>query len=128
MVGEIRRTVVLARPPEEVWKALTDADQISAWFGAEVELDPHARGRASFRWPDGRARDAVVEVADPPRELALRWLPFERDAQGRAYQRPAGRVTFLIDRAESGSLLTVTESRAGAQYVSQLQPELTLSR
>ena len=128
MANEIRRTVALARPPEDVWKALTEADQISSWFGAEVDLTPYAGGRAAFRWPDGRTRDAVVEVADPPRELALRWLPFERDVEGRAYQRPAGRVTFLIDRAELGSLLTVTESRAGSEYMSQLQPELTLSR
>jgi uncharacterized protein YndB with AHSA1/START domain len=118
---EITRQVTLARPPARIWHALTAADQLSAWFGAEVEIDPRPRGRITFRWPGGRVRDAVIEVAEPPRLLVLRWLPFERDRRGQARQVAAGRISFVLEAAGTGSRLTVKESRPKTSPEGSLQ-------
>jgi uncharacterized protein YndB with AHSA1/START domain len=52
----IERTIDLPAGPERVWEALTEAHQLSVWFGARVDLEPTAGSRVRFRWPDGRTR------------------------------------------------------------------------
>ena len=108
--GSIERTIVLPAPPERVWEALTEADQLSAWFGAWADLEAQPGSRARFRWPDGRERMAVVESAERPRFLALRWAPFERLPDGRTAAVGTGRIEFTIAGTDQGSSLTVVES------------------
>ena len=105
----IERRIELPVPPGEVWPALTEGDRLSAWFGAEVSLEPWPGGRATFRWPDGRQRGAVVEVAEPGRRLAFRWLPFERGPGGRTVVVGPGRVEMEVEPFGGGSILRVSE-------------------
>jgi uncharacterized protein YndB with AHSA1/START domain len=127
MDDEFERRVTLPRPPARIWHALTAADQMSAWFGAKVEIDPRPGGQAKFRWPDGRSREAVVSVAEAPRLLVLRWLPFERDRNGRAHQVAPGRITFSLEAAGTGSRLTVKESRPRPETSLPPSLQMTLS-
>jgi uncharacterized protein YndB with AHSA1/START domain len=92
-----------------VWPALTEGDRLSAWFGAEVSLEPRPGGRATFRWPDGRQRGAVVEAAEPGRRLVFRWLPFERGSGGRTVVVGPGRVEMEVEPFGGGSILRVSE-------------------
>lgn len=120
-MNEVAREVVLPVPPGRVWEALSDPEELSAWFGAEASIEVRSRGRARFRWPDGTERLAVVETAEAPRLLVFRWLPFER--MGRGATRPAvlGRVRIALEPRDGGTLLTVVESApsAGADDASQ---------
>src|SRR5215218_10259720 len=77
-VGRVEREALISAPPERVWQALVDQRQVSAWFGSDVVLEARTGGRATFRWPDGRERAAVVELLDPRRRLVLRWSPIVR--------------------------------------------------
>ncbi|MGH2724420.1 MAG: SRPBCC family protein [Actinomycetota bacterium] len=61
----VERVILLPASPERVWSALTEGRELSAWFGAEVELEARPGGAATFRWPDGRSREATVEEMDP---------------------------------------------------------------
>ena len=49
----VEREVVLPASLEEVWPAVSQSEQISAWFGAEAQLDLRPGGRGVFRWRDG---------------------------------------------------------------------------
>ena len=49
----IRREVTVDATPEAVWDALTDPDELAAWFGAEAEVDLRVGGAVRFRWHDG---------------------------------------------------------------------------
>ena len=108
-MDKVERRVELPVPPEEVWPALSEGPRLSAWFGAEIALEPRAGGRATFRWPDGRERGAVVEVVEPGRRLVFRWMPFERLADGRAAVVGAGRVEFELEPIGRGTALRVRE-------------------
>ena len=68
---EVTREIVLPEAPEDVWEALTDAEQLEGWFANEVELDPRPGGRGVFRWDDGEERRATVAAVEPERRLAL---------------------------------------------------------
>lgn len=106
---QVERRVELPVPPADVWPNLSDGPRLSAWFGADVVMDARAGGRATFRWPDGRVRGAVVETAEPARRLVFRWLPFETGADGRRVVVGVGRVELEVEPSGPGSVLTVRE-------------------
>jgi uncharacterized protein YndB with AHSA1/START domain len=105
----VERQIELPAPPGTVWQALTRGEELSAWFGARVELDARPGGTATFRFSDGRQCDARVEVFDPQRQLLLRWLPFERRVDG-ATAVPAGHMRFVLEPRGDHTLLAVTET------------------
>ncbi len=82
----------LAHPIERVWAAVTDPDELIAWWGrAQVELEPG--GRFSMAWLNvddegNRAEmEATITELDPPRLLKLSGdihgvLRFELAAEG----------------------------------------------
>jgi len=57
---------------ERVWRALTDPDELLAWW-CEVELDLTVGGAASFHWlnNDGPVMHATITRLDPPRLIEL---------------------------------------------------------
>lgn len=78
----------LPQPPERVWDALTQREEMLDWHPTPCELEPSAGGRVSFppaadapEMPAGR-----VLAYDPPRLLAYTWgedeLRFELSADG----------------------------------------------
>ena len=104
----VEREVLMEALPAAVWAALTEPEQLSAWFGAAAETSPD--GAVTFNWDDGTVRRAVIDVFQPERLLVLRWLPFERDSAGRLVQRPVSTVVFTLTPAAGGTLLRVVET------------------
>ena len=47
---EVTREVVFPAPPEEVWEALTDPEQLEEWFANDVELDTVPGGEGVFEF------------------------------------------------------------------------------
>jgi uncharacterized protein YndB with AHSA1/START domain len=107
---QIERQILLPASAAEVWEALTNGDQVSNWFGAQVEVDARRGGRVRFRFPDGSERGAVIETFETERLLVLRWLPFGQDAEGKTEGRPSTRVRFSLKPSQDGTLLVVQES------------------
>jgi uncharacterized protein YndB with AHSA1/START domain len=108
--GLIRREILLPASPAEVWDALTDGKQVSEWFGAEVEMESRLGGRVRFRWRYGGERGAVIEALETQRLLVLRWLPFEKDAEGKTIRRTSTKVRFTLEPRDQGTLLAVQET------------------
>lgn len=103
----IEREVLLPVEPDEAWEAITDPDELEAWFADEVEeLELRPGGRAAFRWDDAR-REATVQCVDPGRRLAFRW---DEDTQAPGEAGPGTLVELVIEPAPDGSRLVVTES------------------
>ncbi len=94
---EVVREIELDAAPEDVWTALTDAEQLEQWFANEVELDATPGGRGSFRWDDGDVREAVVETVEEGSLIVLR---FEDD----------GVVELRVTPTAGGSVVEVRET------------------
>jgi uncharacterized protein YndB with AHSA1/START domain len=101
---EVEREVELDAPREEVWRALTEPERLREWLANDVELDVRPGGTGRFGWADGDERLAVVQAVDPERRLVLDW--WDDDA--------VSTVEITLDDADSGTRLTVTETRACA--------------
>jgi uncharacterized protein YndB with AHSA1/START domain len=96
-VVEVTREIEFPVPPDEVWAALTDPDQLEEWYANDVELEPHEGGAGVFRWDDGEERRATVVVAEPHERLVLDW---EDD----------GETEFTLEETEEGTKLHVRET------------------
>ena len=108
----VEREVTVPATPGEVWPAVTQSDEVSAWFGADAQLEVRPGGRGVFRWPDGTERNVVVEDVEPPRRLSFRWLPFQRTAAGEIVIVPSTRVEILLDEVPGGTRVRVVEQPA----------------
>jgi uncharacterized protein YndB with AHSA1/START domain len=85
----------LAHPIERVWAALTEPDELTAWFAAaEVDLDG---GRIVLRWhaKGGPTMDCKITQLEPPTVLE-----FEGE--------PHGSLRFELRPDGDGTLLTFT--------------------
>jgi uncharacterized protein YndB with AHSA1/START domain len=105
--GIVQREVALTMTRDETWDALTRSERLSAWFGADVQIDPRPRGKVSARSPDGSTRDGVVIAADRPFRLVLVWDAVP-DPDGDAV--PLSRMEFTLQATDGGTVLTVIES------------------
>ena len=108
----VEREVTVPATPGEVWPAVTQSDEVSAWFGADAQLEVRPGGRGVFRWRDGTERHVVVEDVEPPRRLSFRWLPFQRTAAGEIVTLPSTRVEILLDEVPGGTRVRVVEQPA----------------
>jgi uncharacterized protein YndB with AHSA1/START domain len=104
----VERVIELDASLAEVWSSLTEPARLSAWLGGDVELDVRPGGRGTVHRADGAVRRVVVEAVEPRRRLAIRWWPFEEPG-GIGPPGPGTRVEFVVDRADGGTRLTVTE-------------------
>ncbi|MGR0220046.1 SRPBCC family protein [Agromyces sp. ZXT2-6] len=108
----VRRTIRIAAPIEAVWRAATEPEHISRWFGRTV-LDgagPGAQGTMTF--PDYGAVPIRVEAMDAPHTVSYRWG--NDDALGRlpdAVDEETSTVfTFTLETVTDGTQLTVVET------------------
>jgi uncharacterized protein YndB with AHSA1/START domain len=67
----------LAHSPEQVWRAITEPEQLAAWFPNRVEgqWTPGAKLRFAFESDDLPVLDGEVLAVEPPRLLEYRWGP-----------------------------------------------------
>lgn len=65
----------LAHAPEKVWRALTDENELSRWFPANIEGERAvgAALRFVFREDEGPTLSGTITEFDPPRLLAYTW-------------------------------------------------------
>lgn len=103
MRHEVEREIVLDAGPEDVWRALTEPDQLDGWLGEQAEIELEPGGALRLLDPVDGERTGWVEVAEPRRRLAV-WWQAEGDAE-------ATRVQFDIEEHEEGTALKVVETR-----------------
>lgn len=64
----------LRHPPERVWAALTELDDLRRWHPSPFQLERRAGGAVTFLPPEGEAfGDGEVTAYEPPRLLAYSW-------------------------------------------------------
>jgi uncharacterized protein YndB with AHSA1/START domain len=103
----IELEVILPVPPTRVWTALTQPDQLSAWFGTAATIDLRPGGEVIFTWdgstgPSGTGR-GVIETVEPPKRFVFRW-------QSVADNVPMTRVEFTLEPHPDGTRLRLVES------------------
>jgi uncharacterized protein YndB with AHSA1/START domain len=58
--------------PSTVFAALTEADQLAAWWADDVDIDPQVSGIYEGTLPVGRVEGTITTI-EGPRKLAFEW-------------------------------------------------------
>jgi uncharacterized protein YndB with AHSA1/START domain len=96
-------------PPEVVWRALTDAEELARWFPLAARVEPGVGGAISLSWGQQGTETAVIEVWEPNRRL--RTVDRRRDAAGRVVEIA---VDYLIAVEGGQTTLRVVHAGFGA--------------
>ena len=102
----IERTVTLNDAPSEVWKALTTAEGLGAWFAERATIDLRPGGAATMTFAGGMTVDMRVERVEEPTVFAYTWrLPDLPEADSRRTY-----VEFTLEPDGDGTLLHLVET------------------
>jgi uncharacterized protein YndB with AHSA1/START domain len=109
----IDRTIEIKAPPERVWRALTNANELSTWFQVTVEGDI-APGNEVWmtsvcQGNVGRFRVRIVEMT-PPTRFVWQWHPGAVDPNIDYSKEPRTTVTFTLEPSGSGTRLSLAET------------------
>jgi uncharacterized protein YndB with AHSA1/START domain len=70
--------------PDDVWRALTEADELVRWFPLQARVTPGRGGTMSWSWGDAWQWDTTIDAWEPQRRLRLVQERAEpNDAEGR---------------------------------------------
>ena len=97
----VTRSVDLDATVDEVWTALTDDAERSAWFGGDTRIDVRPGGSGEVVEPDGSLHRVRVGVVEPYRRLGWRSSPVGGGM--------VSDVEFTVEPTPRGARLTVTE-------------------
>jgi uncharacterized protein YndB with AHSA1/START domain len=100
----VERHVTLPADLQDAWDLLTRPDDLAAWLGAEVDLDPTPGAAGAVVDDDGTRRRLVVDEVDQGRRLSWRWWT-EGDEDN------ASRVEITLLRTPDGTRVRVMEER-----------------
>ena len=121
----IEKHILLRAPRARVWRALTNHVEFGEWFGMRCDapftpgatvtgiIVPTAVDAAVARAQEpyrGMAFDLAVEQMEPERLFSFRWHPGPAERNADLSGEPTTLVTFVLEDAPDGVLLTVTET------------------
>lgn len=99
---------VIDAPPNRVWRAFVDANDLGTWWAQEAEVEPHVGGTILARWPamDWTMRGTYTEL-EAPTVVAFTWTwDHEPDT-------PERLVRITLVRAGGGTHLTLSHGEYG---------------
>ena len=104
----IEKTVEFDVAIERVWRAVTDPEELSRWFGHETRLELTPGSEGAMIWRDHGAYALKVEIVEPPHRFVWSWI----HEPGVAFEdAPATRVEWsLSPRNDGGTTLRLRES------------------
>lgn len=108
----VRRTIRIAAPLDKVWRAVTEPEHISRWFGQTV-LDGSGVGATGTMTFDGYGTIPLrVEAIDAPRTVSYAWSNDDavRRAGATIDEATTTVFTFTLDEVDGGTELTVVET------------------
>ncbi|MES2039571.1 MAG: SRPBCC family protein [Pseudomonadota bacterium] len=112
----IERSIVINGARERVWRALTNAEEFGAWFGADLTgqvFQPGQRTRGPFTHPgcEGLVFDIVIQHIQPQDAMSFHWHPYAIDTTTDYSDEIPTLVSFSLKEASgNATLLTVIES------------------
>ena len=128
---QIEEQVVLPTPRARVWRALTNAEELGAWFGANIAgatISPgaHVTGHITIPGYEQVVFDIIIDEMVTERRFSWRWHPNALDPKIDYSSEPRTLVTFTLEDAPTGgTLLRVVESGFDALPAARRGPSFT---
>jgi uncharacterized protein YndB with AHSA1/START domain len=103
MGRSIEKSVVIGAPPDVVWRAITEAEELSRWFPIEARVTPGLGGSIWLSWGPGTEGEAPITAWEPGRRL--QWTQ----------SRGAVKITvdFYIEAQGGGTVVRLVQAGFG---------------
>jgi uncharacterized protein YndB with AHSA1/START domain len=82
--------------PEDVWKAITSAEELVRWFPTGAEVTPGPGGEILYQWGELEGRCRIL-AWEPPKHLRTGWM--EAPATAKAPDLPRSTAAHEAERA-----------------------------
>lgn len=110
----IEKQIVLRAPRVRVWRALTDAEEFSTWFGVRLQggfqIGKPTSGQMPYPGFEHVVMTAYIEQIQPQTLFSYRWHPYAVERGVDYSSEPTTLVEFRLEDVPEGTLLKVTES------------------
>ncbi len=110
----IEKKIQVPVPRARLWRAITDVEEFSKWFGVKLDAGfvagAPARGRIAHPGLEHLTFEAHVETIEPERRLTWRWHPHPVKPGVDYASEPMTLVTFELEDAAGGATLSIVES------------------
>ena len=129
--NQIEEQVVLPTPRARVWRALTNAEELGAWFGvniagATIAPGAHVTGHITIPGYEHVVFDIIIDEMITERRFSWRWHPNALDPKVDYSSEPRTLVAFTLEDAPNGgTLLRVLESGFDALPAARRGPSFT---
>ena len=112
--NRIEKRIVLRAPRSRVWRAVSNAQEFGAWFGAKFEggFNPGARVEGQITSPgyEHVTLEFFIERMEPEHLISYRWHPYAIEPNVDFSKEPTTLVEFRLDEVPDGTRLTIAES------------------
>jgi len=111
----IEKQINIRAPRARVWRAISDKAEFGQWFRVSIGDGPfvagtHVSGHITHPGYEHLKMDVDVVDVEPERKLSYRWHPYAIDPKADYSHEEQTLVTFTLEDADGGTLLTVVES------------------
>jgi uncharacterized protein YndB with AHSA1/START domain len=108
-------SIDLAATPDDVWRALTDADELVRWFPLQARVRPGKGGTMSWDWDGQFTWNSRIDVWEPGRRLVLVEDRPAVDVKGNPLPGPSQRIAmeFTLESHAGGTRLRLVHSGFG---------------
>jgi uncharacterized protein YndB with AHSA1/START domain len=106
----IQRRLELRADRDRVWRALSDDGELRQWWGSTVPVEVRAGWEGWFAFPEHGMHAVRIEVVEPPRYLAWRWIADEAGVPLEEARQPLVVEWLLEARPDGGTTLRLMES------------------
>lgn len=69
--------ITIDASPADVWKAISEAEEVTRWFVVDAEIDGRVGGTYRISWGEGMDGVSDITVFDPERHLQVQHRPME---------------------------------------------------
>lgn len=107
---QVETAIQIGAPVEDVWKALTDAEELERWFPFEARVEPGEGGKIWLGWDKIATWDSTIEVWDPNRHLRT---TYAREQPGSG-PPPKLSVDYYLEARAGGTYLRLVHSGFGS--------------
>jgi uncharacterized protein YndB with AHSA1/START domain len=99
--------IVIDAPIEAVWKAITNAEELTRWFVEAAKVEPGVGGRIWISWGGAEEGESRIEVWEPNQKLRLALKPIE---MGTAKPGNAMINEYTLERRDGKTVLRFVHS------------------
>lgn len=115
MTDRIEKRILLRAPRARVWRAICDGARFGAWLGAQLPAGDFrpgetVRGKITYPGYEHLTLEMTIVEVTPERRLLYRWHPNAVDPNHDYSEEATTLVTFELEDAPEGTLLTIVES------------------